>query len=90
MDFEWDERKAATSRRKHGVDFEIAARVFLDPHRIESYDNRGYYAEDRWITVGMVDPVVLVVVYTVRGEEDQVIARKANEKERRQYHQVCA
>jgi Ribonuclease toxin, BrnT, of type II toxin-antitoxin system len=29
--FEWDESKNRTNQRKHGVSFEIAARVFLDP-----------------------------------------------------------
>lgn len=91
MDFEWDEGKADANRLKHGVSFQVAARVFLDPFRMEMYDDGVDYDEDRWITVGMVDPVLLVVVYTVRGDKDQVIrlisARKANEKERRQYHQ---
>jgi uncharacterized DUF497 family protein len=30
--FEWDERKNAESRRKHGVSFEEARAVFLDDH----------------------------------------------------------
>jgi hypothetical protein len=29
--FEWDREKAATNRRKHGVSFEDACEVFLDP-----------------------------------------------------------
>ena len=28
--FEWDEIKASTNRRKHGVSFEMAATVFYD------------------------------------------------------------
>jgi uncharacterized DUF497 family protein len=40
MDFEWDEEKADTNLRRHGVDFEEAALVFLDPNRIESEDTR--------------------------------------------------
>lgn len=75
------------------MSFEVVARVFLDPNRIEAYDDRTDYGEDRWITIGMVDPVILVVVYTIRGEKDQVVrlisARKANGEERRKYHQIC-
>ena len=29
--FEWDRRKAASNRRKHGVSFEEALTVFADP-----------------------------------------------------------
>jgi uncharacterized DUF497 family protein len=31
MYFEWDDRKAAENFAKHGVPFECAVRVFLDP-----------------------------------------------------------
>ena len=53
MDFEWDAGKAAANLRKHLVIFEDAARLFLDPNRIETYDGRNG-GEDRWKTVGMV------------------------------------
>ncbi|WP_442935453.1 BrnT family toxin [Nitratidesulfovibrio sp. 1201_IL3209] len=33
MKFEWDPVKAEKNAPKHGVDFEVAARVFLDPMR---------------------------------------------------------
>lgn len=29
--FSWDPAKAASNRRKHGIDFELAATVFRDP-----------------------------------------------------------
>ena len=88
MEFEWDAGKAAANLRKHHVSFEDAARVFLDPNRIETYDGRDA-GEDRWKTVGMVDPALLVVVYTVRGKDEDIIrmisARKADAYERTQY-----
>ena len=31
MRFEWDEEKAASNLRKHGVDFELAKEVFEHP-----------------------------------------------------------
>lgn len=92
MDFEWDALKAALNLRKHRVSFEDAARVFLDPNRIETYDGRDAYGENRWKTVGMVEPALLVVVYTVRGDEGDIIrlisARKADAHERRQYREI--
>jgi len=36
VEFEWDSVKAEQNLRKHGVSFEDAARVFLDPDRIEA------------------------------------------------------
>lgn len=67
MDFEWDAKKAATNFRKHHVSFEDAARVFLDPNRIETFDGQDAYGEDRWKTVGLVEPALLAVAYTIRG-----------------------
>ena len=94
MDFEWSHDKAASNLRKHGVSFEDAARVFLDPNRIETFDGREAYGEDRWKTVGLVEPVLLAVVYTVRGRDDEIIrlisARKADADERTQYREIQA
>lgn len=90
MDFEWDADKAAQNLRKHGVQFSIAARALFDPFRIEVYDGREDHGEDRWATIGYAGPALLYVVYTVRNEETirLISARKANEQERKQYHQA--
>lgn len=45
--FEWDEKKAKKNIRKHGISFEIAAKVFADPNRIELCDDRDYGEERR-------------------------------------------
>ena len=92
MDFEWDAKKAVSNLRKHCVSFADAARMFLDPNRIESFNVRDAYGEDRWKTVGLVEPAVLAVVYTIRGNNSEVIrlisARKADAHERAQYRKV--
>jgi len=92
MDFEWDNAKAALNLRKHGVAFQDATRVFLDPGRVDLVDDRDDYAEERWLTIGWVNPLLLVVVHTVRdahGEVTRIIsARKANAYERACYHEV--
>jgi uncharacterized DUF497 family protein len=92
INFEYDPAKAASNKLKHGVSFELAARVFFDPFRIETHDQSENYGEDRWATIGMVNHGVLYVAYTVRdGDTIRLIsARKANEKERKQYHQANA
>ncbi|MDQ6986942.1 MAG: BrnT family toxin [Mariprofundaceae bacterium] len=49
--FEWDPLKAASNLKKHGVSFEEAAEVFVDPLQLNILDeaNEG---EERWITLG--------------------------------------
>ena len=60
---EWDDKKAAINRQKHGIEFEDAALVFADENRVERYDEKHSQDEDRWQVIGMVNDV-LFVVYT--------------------------
>jgi uncharacterized DUF497 family protein len=50
--FEWDPVKAAANRCKHGVSFELAASVFLDPLALTIPDDAHSVAESRWVTMG--------------------------------------
>jgi len=90
MELEWDANKAARNLQNHGVAFEDAALVFCDHGRIETYDGREDYSEDRWATIGLVAWSVLYVVYTVREEETIRIisARKAVPHEQKQYREA--
>ena len=92
MDFEWDADQAAQNLKKHGVSFEDAELVFYDAGRIETYDGREDYGEDRWVTIGLAYCAVLYVVYTVRHEDTirLISARKANADERKQYREANA
>jgi hypothetical protein len=85
VDFEWDQRKAASNLRRHGVDFADAATIFEDDRALTIEDDR--HDEDRFITLG-TDALgqLLVVVYALRGDRIRIIsARKATGRERRQY-----
>ena len=89
MQFEWDTRKAAQNIAKHGVPFDYAAQVFLDPHRLDSEDERRDYNEERRLTLGKIEGRLFVVAYTPRGKLMRLIsARKANGREERQYHEA--
>ncbi|WP_106627283.1 BrnT family toxin [Selenomonas massiliensis] len=83
---EWDVEKEKLNRRKHGISFETAGRIFLDTKRIEYYDVLHSMDEDRFVTIGIVDGL-LSVVYTERENDvlRLISARKATEKERRAY-----
>ncbi len=90
MRFEWDEEKALANYRKHGVTFEAAVRVFLDPDLIMVQD-REVDGEERWQTVGMAEGfLLLLVAHTMRDENDEEIvriitAREVTRHERRDY-----
>jgi uncharacterized DUF497 family protein len=88
LELEWDTRKAARNVAKHGVPFEYATRAFLDPHRLD-IDYRRDYGEQRRFTLGRIDGRVFAVAYTPRIGVIRVIsARRANERERKQYDQT--
>lgn len=89
--FEWDARKAESNRRKHGIGFELAKEVFQD--ELQARSPRGFEdGEERWWTIGLVGPWILVVVHTwIENEEEDIIriisARKATASERRRYEE---
>jgi uncharacterized DUF497 family protein len=86
MEFEWNEEKADLNERKHGVPFPFATRVFLDENRLEWIDTRRRYGEPRWITIGLIEGIEIVVTYTLRGKTIRLIsARKAVRHEREDY-----
>ncbi len=73
MEFEWDEAKREEVIRERGVDFILAAQVFLDPDRLEELDGRRDYGEVRKRTLGWVGNNQLMVVYTMRGDVCRII-----------------
>lgn len=86
LNFEWDDKKAASNLKKHGVPFEEAIAIFLDPNRLDHHDGREAYGEDRFLAVGLTDTDVLVIAYTVRDDTIRIIsARKATSHEQRDY-----
>jgi uncharacterized DUF497 family protein len=89
LTFEWDERKARRNYDKHNVTFEEAATIFGDPGALTIYDDSHSQQEDRYVTIGMSDKAVLVVVcHTDKKNRIRIIsARKATKNERRQYEE---
>ena len=86
MEFDRDEAKSATNLRLRGFGFDHAALVFSGP-TLETPNNRRAYGEIRIRAIGAIDADVLVVVYADRDGIRRIIsARKANRKERHQWH----
>ena len=89
MQFDWDDEKEKSNIEKHGIDFSTAALVFGDNNRIERYDELHSDNEDRYITIGQINgvEVVIVVVYTIRETLTRIIsARLATKREKEAYH----
>jgi len=89
MNFEWDEKKNLLNIKKHGISFNLAARVFTDPLRKEDYDvKHNSHGEDRTIAIGLAESLLLFVCFTEPDMETIRIisARKANMHERRYYY----
>ena len=93
MQFEWSDEKNRLNIKKHGISFEEAKEVFLDPLHISKLDYRFNYFEERWITLGTTTKDKILVVANMffddNGEEiiRIISARKANQKERIFYGQ---
>ena len=89
MIFEWNIAKAASNLRKHGVSFEEAASVFLDPWALTFPDPEHSVDEEREITFGAsVRQRIVVVSHCPRGDRIRIIsARKATRNEKIQYEE---
>ena len=86
---EWDRRKAAANKRKHGVAFEEAATAFADEYGRVIPDPDHSEEEDRLVLLGMSWSLRILVVCHCHREASDVIriisARKATRSERAQY-----
>ena len=90
MEFEWDPRKDAANRRKHGVGFREAATVFGDPLATTFADTDHSISEHRFLTIGVsVIGRLLVVAQTESDDTIRVIsARPVTRRERRFYEEA--
>ena len=85
MEFEWDETKRLANLRKHGIDF-VDVSVVFDGDIVTVEDDRFSYGEQRFITLGLLQGRVVVIVHTERENRTRIIsARIATKYEQRTY-----
>lgn len=86
MRFQFDPAKARINLQKHGVSFADAEGVFEVPLAIHCPDPDAQ-DEERFVALGLGSAgELLVVVYTLRGEDIRLIsARRATRREVKQY-----
>lgn len=92
MRFEWDPEKDRRNLAKHGIGFDEALLVWRDGLRLTLFD-RVEGGEERWIVVGLVGPVAVVVAVHAYPDPDDdtririISARQATRQERRRYEE---
>ncbi len=89
MSFEWDPKKEAANRRKHGASFDEAATVFLDPLAVSGPDPDHSLGEERYVTFGMSRlGRLLAVCHTYRPGTIRIItARRVTRGEKEIYEE---
>jgi uncharacterized protein len=87
VNFEWDLEKSDINFKKHGVSFEEASTVFVDPHSLTIFDNEHSIIEDRFYQIGFSNKLrLLIVTFTELENIIRIInARKATKKETKLY-----
>jgi len=81
MDIEWHASKATANLEKHGVSFDEAASVFLDPRSRTIFDATHSDDEDRFLTLGFSDHGRLLIVWhTDRNDTTRIIGARKPER----------
>jgi hypothetical protein len=88
--FEWDQQKATSNLKKHGVSFDEAVSVFADSLALTFADTDHFESEERSRTYGVSSKGrLLVVVHTERRNNLRIIsARKATRYEKSIYEDI--
>ena len=85
--FDWDAAKSEATFAERGLDFEAAIHVF-DGGYVEREDMRREYGERRYVVTGVVEDILVTVVWTPRGRARRIIsAWPASYRERREYRE---
>lgn len=80
MGFEYDPDKSVENKRKHGIDFVEAQRLWTDARLVEIPARTK--DEPRWLLIGRIDEKHWSAVITRRGENIRLISvRRSRDEE---------
>jgi uncharacterized protein len=77
--FEWDLAKSAGNAAKHGIDFETAKQLWLDPRLLEFPARTS--DEPRWFVVGILNGKHWSAIFTRRENVVRLISVRRSRKE---------
>ena len=83
--FTWDPNKETINIDKHGVDFTIAVKVFMDVKRKIFTDSQHSKSETRYFCIGKVNNKILTVRFSYRKDKIRIIGAGYWRKGRRYY-----
>mgnify|MGYP001588467573 FL=1 len=72
LKFEWEDQKAESNQKKHGVSFEEAKLAFLDKNAVIAVDESHSKYETRYHCYGVVDGGVMTVRFTYRNDKIRI------------------
>jgi uncharacterized DUF497 family protein len=85
MAFEYDPKKSAANKAKHGIDFEEAKQMWSDEKAVEA--RAISRTESRFLRVAMLNRKLWSAFFTIRNENIRIIsARRARTNEKRLYN----
>ncbi len=87
MYYEWDDKKNISNILKHGISFEQAREVFLDPNVVYIEDSLHSKVEKRFYALGLVDGEVLTVRFTQRGKSIRIFGAGHWRRGTKQYYE---
>lgn len=88
MEFEYDPAKSLTNLAKHGIDFEIAQRLWDDTRTVTFRAQNSGNDNVRFVTYGEMDGRHWTAVTTMRGKRIRIISvRRSRKNEEERYEQ---
>lgn len=90
MRYTYDTKKKAANLKKHGLNFYDAQSVIESGQTVTFEDRRCDYGEARYITMGLLCDVVVVIATAETDKTIRIISmRKAEKNEQKIYFENC-
>lgn len=88
MRYTYDPAKKTANLKKHGLNFGDARQVIESGQAVTFEDRRFDYGESRFLTLGLLDGVVVVIVTAETEDEIRIVSmRKAERNEQEIYYE---
>jgi uncharacterized protein len=85
MVFEFDPKKSASNKQKHGIDFNTAQALWNDPDVVEIPVQT--IDEPRYLVIGRIEEKYWSGVITYRGEKTRIISVRRARKEEVEFYE---
>lgn len=83
--FEFDKSKSESNKRKHGIDFETARKLWKDTSRVEIPAK--WIDEPRILLIAKLEKEIWAAIFTLRNDRIRIISvRKARDNEKEVYN----